>query len=242
MAPKSSRKTLKYGDQPMRTITSEVVKKLGGAATKSQVEDYLKSNYQNYKDNTDSNLRAHSVNCNRSHWSFNKTARRSDDITHRHHECDKLYKQGNTYEIYEPAKHGVWELYEDSNGKWCVRKVEEPGTAQIFQKAFEAEIAEVAQLTPSERKMLLASANTTPAVKEITTKYFVRNACVVVEVLQRALGKCEKCERDAPFIRAANNTPYLEVHHIKPLSEGGLDTVENAIALCPNCHRQAHFG
>jgi 5-methylcytosine-specific restriction protein A len=34
----------------------------------------------------------------------------------------------------------------------------------------------------------------------------------------------------------------LEVHHKKQLSEGGEDTVENAIALCPNCHREAHYG
>jgi 5-methylcytosine-specific restriction protein A len=26
------------------------------------------------------------------------------------------------------------------------------------------------------------------------------------------------------------------------LSTGGEDTLENAIALCPNCHRRAHFG
>jgi len=36
--------------------------------------------------------------------------------------------------------------------------------------------------------------------------------------------------------------PYLEVHHWTPLAEGGLDTIENAAALCPNCHKQAHFG
>jgi len=34
----------------------------------------------------------------------------------------------------------------------------------------------------------------------------------------------------------------LEVHHKVPLAEGGDDTVENAIALCPNCHRHAHYG
>jgi len=27
-----------------------------------------------------------------------------------------------------------------------------------------------------------------------------------------------------------------------PLSEGGEDTLENAIALCPNCHRKMHYG
>ena len=26
------------------------------------------------------------------------------------------------------------------------------------------------------------------------------------------------------------------------LLEGGPDTVENAIALCPNCHRKQHYG
>ena len=35
---------------------------------------------------------------------------------------------------------------------------------------------------------------------------------------------------------------YLESHHIHPLSEGGADTIENVIALCPNHHREAHFG
>ena len=25
-------------------------------------------------------------------------------------------------------------------------------------------------------------------------------------------------------------------HHIKPLSQGGLDTLKNKVGLCPNCH------
>ncbi|MFM0350878.1 HNH endonuclease [Paraburkholderia sp. RL17-347-BIC-D] len=27
-----------------------------------------------------------------------------------------------------------------------------------------------------------------------------------------------------------------------PLAQGGPDTVANAIALCPNCHRERHYG
>ncbi|TOJ58505.1 hypothetical protein CGI36_22670 [Vibrio parahaemolyticus] len=27
-----------------------------------------------------------------------------------------------------------------------------------------------------------------------------------------------------------------------PLKDGGSDTVENVKALCPNCHREAHYG
>jgi 5-methylcytosine-specific restriction protein A len=65
---------------------------------------------------------------------------------------------------------------------------------------------------------------------------------VIVEVLLRANGICEQCKNTAPFIRKTNNSPYLEVHHIVMLSNGGEDTVGNAIALCPNCHREQHFG
>ncbi|BDZ92717.1 hypothetical protein VEE69_15940 [Escherichia coli] len=45
----------------------------------------------------------------------------------------------------------------------------------------------------------------------------------------------------APSLKE-DGTPFLEVHHIEWLSKGGEDSVENAIALCPNCHRQAHYG
>jgi 5-methylcytosine-specific restriction protein A len=39
-----------------------------------------------------------------------------------------------------------------------------------------------------------------------------------------------------------DGTPYLEVHHVKWLALGGSDTVSNAVALCPNCHRLMHHG
>ena len=34
--------------------------------------------------------------------------------------------------------------------------------------------------------------------------------------------------------------PFLEVHHIKWLARKGNDTLDNAVALCPNCHRRMH--
>ena len=29
---------------------------------------------------------------------------------------------------------------------------------------------------------------------------------------------------------------------MKRLSDGGSDTVTNVVALCPNCHREIHYG
>ncbi len=81
-----------------------------------------------------------------------------------------------------------------------------------------------------------------PDAYEVKTMAFKRNADVIAEVLVRANGVCEKCVKEAPFKRASDGTPYLEVHHIKRLADGGEDTVENAIAVCPNCHRELHYG
>lgn len=78
--------------------------------------------------------------------------------------------------------------------------------------------------------------------KELTLSVaFKRDPKVVAFVELRARGICELCGKDAPFLRM-NGEAFLEVHHIQPLSEGGEDTVKNAAALCPNCHRECHHG
>lgn len=92
------------------------------------------------------------------------------------------------------------------------------------------------------RQQRLAAATKLPESIQVISRAFRRNADVVVEVLIRANGTCEECHSPAPFFRATDNSPYLEVHHLKLLSAGGEDTVANAIALCPNCHRKLHFG
>ncbi|MCV5124219.1 HNH endonuclease [Escherichia coli] len=231
MATKSNR-ALKYGDQPIRITTVQVVEKLGGAATIKQVDAYLKGLYPHYRGNTRSNLAINTVNCNRSHWDCNKVARRTDDINHRYHEYDRLFKRGNIFEIYQPSIHGIWELYQDQQGKWCYRQV---------KSEFEEAVESAAKLPSSTRERILATESKTPVLTEVTTRVYKRSPYVVAEVLLRANGKCQSCRCDAPFLKE-DGTPFLEVHHIEWLSKGGEDSVENAIALCPNCHRQAHYG
>ena len=58
-------------------------------------------------------------------------------------------------------------------------------------------------------------------------------------VYLRANGKCELCHQEAPFDTA--DRPYLESHHIVWLSEDPEgDTIDNSVALCPNCHKKMH--
>ena len=92
------------------------------------------------------------------------------------------------------------------------------------------------------RKYRLETAPLHPERITVVSTGFKRNSDVIAEVLKRANGKCELCTQNAPFFKASDGTAYLEVHHWKPLAENGEDTVENATALCPNCHKQAHFG
>ena len=42
-------------------------------------------------------------------------------------------------------------------------------------------------------------------------------------------------------VRCNGGLPLLEVHHIKPLAEGGPDTVDNAVAICPTRYRACHY-
>jgi hypothetical protein len=34
----------------------------------------------------------------------------------------------------------------------------------------------------------------------------------------------------------------LDLHHLNPVADGGLDDPDNLLALCPNCHRRHHNG
>lgn len=111
-----------------------------------------------------------------------------------------------------------------------------------YIKEFEKNVKSSKELDNDKRADRLKYAPKKPRKINVISSNFLRNPDVVVEVLKRANGVCEYCKKPAPFIKKSDNTPYLEVHHIKPLSKGGEDTVENTVALCPNCHRKTHFG
>lgn len=96
---------------------------------------------------------------------------------------------------------------------------------------------------PIDRLRAAAYAAAAPARatgKSVQT-VFQRSRAVKDYVLARAKGRCEACKEEAPFMTAAGR-PYLEPHHIRRLSDGGPDDPATVAAICPNCHREAHFG
>lgn len=76
-------------------------------------------------------------------------------------------------------------------------------------------------------------------ISEVTS--YQRDVAVKAWVLKQASGTCECCGKAAPF-KNVDGLPFLEVHHIQKLADNGSDKVSNAVALCPNCHRELHYG
>ncbi len=69
---------------------------------------------------------------------------------------------------------------------------------------------------------------------------YPRDSAVRKQVISRARGVCEYCNK--PGFLVENGERYLECHHIIALAKDGADRLTNVIALCPNDHREAHFG
>lgn len=80
-----------------------------------------------------------------------------------------------------------------------------------------------------------------PEKKSTKSISFNRDPKVVAWVLKSSGGVCECCNSPAPF-KKHDGDFYLEVHHLRRLADGGSDKVTNAIAVCPNCHRELHYG
>jgi 5-methylcytosine-specific restriction protein A len=114
---------------------------------------------------------------------------------------------------------------------------ETEGHASLPIAAFEDAVATMVSKGMATRPQGFAKPSTTTS----TATVYQRDPAVKAWVLLRAKGKCEACPNHAPFTSRAG-FPFLEVHHVRPLAEGGSDRTTNSVALCPNCHRWLHHG
>lgn len=103
-------------------------------------------------------------------------------------------------------------------------------------------LEELKYISNEKLSKLAKQYDSTPRKIEINTNVFLRNPYIIEQAKRLAGGRCQDCGNPAPFINKNTNDPFLEVHHIVPLSEGGKDILENVVALCPNCHRKRHYG
>lgn len=174
------------------------------------------------------------------------TALANPDLSKRCIECYgavRIHKAGSGVSAHAEHRvgHTGCSLAQHFDGK--PRKHPNPAThsAGSGKKDFEQTIVDFFQLSDDKRRVLFKNNTTEPPQKtsELVTRY-ARKQSVVNDCLSLANGKCGKCKKPAPFRKLSNNEPFLEVHHIRPLSKNGIDEVHNTIALCPNCHRETH--
>jgi len=89
------------------------------------------------------------------------------------------------------------------------------------------------------REIALSSTPTHASTQEKIQSIQNRSTAIKLYAKKRANGICEGCNEIAPF--ETKSGPYLEVHHLTRLADGGADLPQNVIALCPTCHRKAHY-
>lgn len=88
--------------------------------------------------------------------------------------------------------------------------------------------------------------NKRPSKQTITSTKYPRNSLVKETVKELANWKCEYDPSHITFINDNDHHPYVEAHHLIPMSaqdnfENSIDFADNMISLCPTCHRKIHL-
>jgi hypothetical protein len=141
-------------------------------------------------------------------------------------------KDSQPRRVYDYGFSAGWELF----WRGPIEPVPEKGTVDSDELA-----SQVARLRDARSKgvvMVTPNGCQAPERMNVETVAWRRLSAVVEYVLFRAMGRCEACGVE-PFL-GRDCQPFLEVHHVRPLASGGPDTIDNAVALCPNCHRALH--
>jgi 5-methylcytosine-specific restriction protein A len=109
-----------------------------------------------------------------------------------------------------------------------------------IKKPYYRKLRKASLLSDDELRKRAGRSRRKPGIRNTSALQHERDPYIVEYAKRRAKGHCELCNSLAPF-KNKKGFPYLETHHIKWLAKGGEDTIENTVALCPNCHRKVHI-
>lgn len=160
-------------------------------------------------------------------------------IAGRYKYIGEVYLAGEPYEELQPDKNGtprtvyVFPLKVKEGQQEVIVPISELNAKEEFQER------KAKRLSDEELKKRAKYAPKKPGTRPVSGSGFERNAYVTEYAKRKANGICQLCDQPAPF-KDKKGKPYLETHHIIWLANGGEDTIENTIAICPNCHRKMH--
>jgi len=117
-------------------------------------------------------------------------------------------------------------------------------TSQLQDLAYQHETykSAIAIETP-----LLPSPAPKPRRKEKNKPRYIAAPSIGKGAIQKAQYKCELEIEHSTFKSRKTNMPFMEPHHLIPISkqylfENNIDITANIISLCPNCHSKIHYG
>lgn len=121
--------------KPNWKLVIEAVEALNGAASIAEIEAYFKEHFPPEKRaiNVRYDATAITVNANsRIHYSAGKQVRRTDSGN----QFDRLFRRSDAcYELYQPEKHGIWEIAKNSQGNLYVKQLSEPMVDGVAEEA-----------------------------------------------------------------------------------------------------------
>jgi predicted HNH restriction endonuclease len=118
--------------------------------------------------------------------------------------------------------------------------------SDFFEKAIDLKNIEK-EIDNKKIKLLeLKYQDASPQVKTRISKFIERGA-IALEIKEAYKFKCKVCEvlNQSPHsFKKSNGDFYIETHHIEHVSslKNGVLGVANLITVCPNHHRQFHYG
>jgi 5-methylcytosine-specific restriction endonuclease McrA len=120
-------------------------------------------------------------------------------------------------------------------------------SSSLVLVAYSTELASAAATAAAQGENLLTAAQAVSSKASLASSPrrtrsengYTRNAKVRATVLKFAAGRCECCREIGLLTESGEH--YLETHHVVGVGERGPDAEANIVALCPLCHRKAHF-
>ncbi len=111
---------------------------------------------------------------------------------------------------------------------------------RLFALISRKEAVPITEEIPEEKASILVEG----AKRTITVNAYERNSKARVECLQKYGLKCCVCGFDFKEFYGEIGSGFIEVHHLKPLSEINkeykVDPIKDLRPVCPNCHSMLH--
>jgi hypothetical protein len=219
---RATAKRFRNGEIPNWQIVLNAVEKLGGAVTMSQIRETVLEKYPDFAaGNFNPDVSTLCVNsASRGHYGVNFKPRRTDSGN----QYDRLYQNGkgdtSLYELYDPLRHGVWELYDAGDGERLkVRRIEGPTDRELSEA--ETEATNEHAFDPNNQEDARHRTVAT-IVRRRGQPAFRRN------LLEEYDGKCA--------ITGCSVVALLEAAHISPYKGEKTNVIENGLLLRADIH------